>query len=717
MAVTQNSYTGNGSTVLFPFTFQYLDAADVKVKINGTTQATTTYSLANATTVEMNTAPANSAVVLIYRDTDNDTKKATFYPGSAIKAEDLNNDFDQILYTVQEVDNHAMSTLGDDPMQGDLNLGSNKITNLAAPTADTHAATKAYVDTGDLAAIDNLIQVSSANNDLTKSVSSGVVTITHSVTGASSVNNSNGTVIQDLTINGRGHVTGTGSINLDERYYTETELNAGQLNNLYYTETELNAGQLDNRYYTETELGTNGVLDSRYYTETELNNGQLDGRYYTETELGTDGVLDTRYFRKSSHGTILDGASWTSSDAYIASTAAIDDRITDLVDDVGGFVPIASETNFPTANSDINNNTGTLISIKAIGTTRTPNGSGTVTIANGAGSGNTVTITGCGSTELSAGFGCIVETSGTLHTYTFHRLTPKATEITTVAGKATEIGRLGTTDAIEDLNLLGTAAVVEDLSILATADVVADMNLLATTDVVADLNTLGTSSVVADLDTCATNVTNINTAATNIAKISTVSASIGDVNAYADQYQISTSAPTARADSSSLQNGDLWFDSSSNKVMMIYDGTAGDGFSAVTPSQSVLADIANVSGQLTYAEDLGGILETLTTETGNNINTVATNINDINDFSDRYKVQASAPTSGVTDGDLWYDSTADLLKYYNGTVWKQSASSGLADVSEDATPELGGHLDCNNKNLTEVGTVSGDNLQIDFGTL
>ena len=52
----------------------------------------------------------------------------------------------------------------------------------------------------------------------------------------------------------------------------------------YYTETELDAGQLDNQYYTETELDT-GQLDNRYYTETELNAGQLDNRYYTETEV------------------------------------------------------------------------------------------------------------------------------------------------------------------------------------------------------------------------------------------------------------------------------------------------------------------------------------------------------------------------------------------------------------------------------------------------
>lgn len=44
----------------------------------------------------------------------------------------------------------------------------------------------------------------------------------------------------------------------DDRYYTETELDAGQLDNRYYTETELDAGQLDNRYYTETELQTSG---------------------------------------------------------------------------------------------------------------------------------------------------------------------------------------------------------------------------------------------------------------------------------------------------------------------------------------------------------------------------------------------------------------------------------------------------------------------------
>jgi hypothetical protein len=44
----------------------------------------------------------------------------------------------------------------------------------------------------------------------------------------------------------------------------------------------------DSQYYTETELD-GGQLDTRYYTQTQLDNGQLDTRYYTETE--TDALL------------------------------------------------------------------------------------------------------------------------------------------------------------------------------------------------------------------------------------------------------------------------------------------------------------------------------------------------------------------------------------------------------------------------------------------
>ena len=127
----------------------------------------------------------------------------------------------------------------------------------------------------------------------------GTITIDHtdtsSVTLATAL--TAGNVLTGVTFDTYGHAQSVSSTDLDGRYYTEAELDAGQLDNQYYTETELDAGQLDNRYYTETELDA-GQLDDRYYTETELDAGQLDTRYYTEAELDA-GQLDNRYYTET----------------------------------------------------------------------------------------------------------------------------------------------------------------------------------------------------------------------------------------------------------------------------------------------------------------------------------------------------------------------------------------------------------------------------------
>jgi len=101
MANTFVEYTGNGSTTNYSFTFEYIKEAEVKVTIDGT--ATTAFTFANATTLSFTTAPASGAKIRIYRETDVSSLKATFFAGSAIKAEDLNDNFTQNNFAVEEV--------------------------------------------------------------------------------------------------------------------------------------------------------------------------------------------------------------------------------------------------------------------------------------------------------------------------------------------------------------------------------------------------------------------------------------------------------------------------------------------------------------------------------------------------------------------------------------------------------------------------------------
>ena len=112
MAITSNTYTGNGSNKLFSITFPYLDTSDIDVYLNGTLQTITTqYFFANATTVEFVAAPSNGATVKLDRSTDDTNLQATFFPGSSIKAVDLNENFDQALYIAQETANNVANAV------------------------------------------------------------------------------------------------------------------------------------------------------------------------------------------------------------------------------------------------------------------------------------------------------------------------------------------------------------------------------------------------------------------------------------------------------------------------------------------------------------------------------------------------------------------------------------------------------------------------------
>ena len=118
MATTQNTFTGDGSNLgPFSFTFKWLEPTDIKVTVAGTLKTVGTHynlqSLNYATKTggqvlfTAGNAPANGAAIVIYRQTDDSDLVSTFYSGSAIRAQDLNNNFTQNLYVTQESNNNA----------------------------------------------------------------------------------------------------------------------------------------------------------------------------------------------------------------------------------------------------------------------------------------------------------------------------------------------------------------------------------------------------------------------------------------------------------------------------------------------------------------------------------------------------------------------------------------------------------------------------------
>jgi hypothetical protein len=299
-----------------------------------------------------------------------------------------------------------------------------------------------------------------------------------------------------------------------------------------------------------------------------------------------------------------------------------------------------------------------------------------------------------------------------------------ATDIGAVAAKATEIGRLGTADAVSDMNTLGTADVVSDMNtlatadivsdmntlatadvvtdmnVLATSDVVSDMNVLATSDIVSDMNTLGTADVVSDMNTLGTsaNVTNMATLGASgvVANIASVAADATDIGAVAEKAteigRLGTAAAVADlailgtadivADMAILATTDVVADLNTLGTADVVSDLNTLGTADVVADLNTLGTADVVADMNTLAtSDIVSDMNTLATSANvTNMASVAGSISDVNRYANEYKIAATAPGS-PTEGDLWYDSTSNILKYYDGSSWVASTGSGHVELT------------------------------------
>ena len=226
-----------------------------------------------------------------------------------------------------------------------------------------------------------------------------------------------------------------------------------------------------------------------------------------------------------------------------------------------------------------------------------------------------------------------------------------SSDVTAVAGDATDIGTV--------------AGLATEIGRLGTADAVADMALLGTADVVSDLNTLATSAIVTDLDALANLATEID--------------ALGDITS-----NITTVAGI------------------SSNVTTVANNDAN-----VTTVAGSNTNITTVAGSISNVNNVGGSIA--------NVNTVATNLSGVNSFAERYRVGATDPTTSLDEGDLFFNTTSNEYKFYDGAAWQTVNVTGLGNISEDTTPQLGGVLDTNGNNIEFPDSSGAEVNRLKFG--
>jgi hypothetical protein len=140
------AYTGEGTVGPYAVPFPYIDKAHVKVYINGV--ETTAFTWPTTSTIQFNEIVAIGAIIMIKRISPNDSRMVEFQNASLTNSSDFNLEGDQGFYLTQEALDDASSNAIKPNESLNWEANNKTIQNLATPVNPTDAATKAYVDTG-----------------------------------------------------------------------------------------------------------------------------------------------------------------------------------------------------------------------------------------------------------------------------------------------------------------------------------------------------------------------------------------------------------------------------------------------------------------------------------------------------------------------------------------------------------------------------------------
>ena len=116
------------------------------------------------------------------------------------------------------------------------------------------------------------------------------------------------------------------------------------------------------------------------------------------------------------------------------------------------------------------------------------------------------------------------------------------------------------------------------------------------------------------------------------------------------------------------------------------------GTADVVNDMNVLGTSANVTAMNTLGTSANVTAMSNCSGSIANINTTATNITDVNTFAVRYRIGSSNPTSSLDAGDLFFNTSDNTLKVYNGSAWVTIQADTDVKVSVSSNDTTAGFL-------------------------
>jgi hypothetical protein len=330
--MAESQYTAPAT---YTITFPSLSQAEVKVSVNGAELSTSNYSISGYATSGSGTVTITSTVntgdiVRIFRDTDVTTPEATFAPGASIKANDLNENNQQLRYKLEEkidASNIATAAVVTDAIR-DLNVTTAKLADGSVTTVKiaSDAVTNAKLADNSVA-IEQMQDNSVDTPELVDAAVTNVKLADNSVSQSKMQDDSVGTAeIIDLNVTtAKLADNAVTTVKITDDNVTEPKLAPNSVTNRQIADGSISGAKITNgtldiqavldvdfRTLAEQNAGPNDVGNDDEISTTAANNKRYDVIYQSGTPSSTDFVTGKLWYDHANDQTLYvwDGSNW-----------------------------------------------------------------------------------------------------------------------------------------------------------------------------------------------------------------------------------------------------------------------------------------------------------------------------------------------------------------------------------------------------------------------